>query len=258
MNRNLNWLNMPEFMRLPSTQPLFPKKFRVTTDVAGFSPRSIKTEVSNDKKRLVVSGKEGEPKKTAEEDYSVREFRKSYNLPENVDTNQLVSFVTANDKLVVEIPYKETTQGENLFPQVVEGEGGKKQVSFDLHLPENIDPSKIKVTCKDRDLIVQAEHKQEQPDSYSQTSFFSRTTLPEATDFKQLKCLFDKHKLSVCAPVVPELETSQRNIPIELGGEMIEHAQQPSSEKTVQQPQQQQQSQTKTNEPQNIPVQREA
>lgn len=258
MNRNLNWLDMPEFMRVPSTQPLFPRKFRVTTDVSGFTPRSIKTEVSDDKKRLVVSGREGEPKKTADEDYALREFRKSYDLPENVDPDQLVSFVSANNKLVVEIPYKETLKRENLFPKVVEAEGGKKQVSFDLNLPENIDPSKIKVTCKDRDLIVQAEHKQEKPDSYSQTSFYSRTTLPENTDFKQLKCLFDKHKLSVCAPVSHELEAPQKNIPIELGGQMIEHAQAPLTEKTSQQTQEQQQPQIKTSEPQNISVQREA
>ncbi|RNA22489.1 Alpha-crystallin B chain [Brachionus plicatilis] len=128
MNRNLNWLDMPEFMRVPSTQPLFPRKFRVTTDVSGFTPRSIKTEVSDDKKRLVVSGREGEPKKTAGEDYALREFRKSYDLPENVDPDQLVSFVSANNKLVVEIPYKETLKRENLFPKVVEAEGGKKQL----------------------------------------------------------------------------------------------------------------------------------
>lgn len=252
MNRNLNWLDMPEFMRLPTSQPLFPKKFRVTTDVAGFAPKSIKTEVSDDKKRLFVSGSEGEPKKTAQEDYSIREFRKTFNLPENVDIDQMVSFVTANDKLVVEIPYKETTIRENLLPRV-EGEGETKQVSFDLQLPENIDPSKIKVTCKDRDLIVQADHKQEKPDSYSQTSFYSRTTLPQTTNFKQLKCHFDNHKLSVTAPVKPELETEERSIPIELGGAMIEPSQ-PTEKAT----EQQQQIQSKTTEPQNIPVQHEA
>lgn len=252
MNRNLNWLDMPEFMRLPTTQPLFPKKFRVTTDVAGFTPKSIKTEVSDDKKRLYVSGREGEPKKTADEDYSVREFRKTFNLPENVDIDQMVSFVTATDKLVVEIPYKEKAITENLLPKV-EGEGENKQVSFDLQLPENIDPSKIKVTCKDRDLIVQADHKQEKPDSYSQTSFYSRTTLPETTDFKQLKCHFDRHQLSVTAPVKPELEARERSIPVELGGAMIEPSQPPQKAT-----EQQQQVQSKTTEHQNIPVQHEA
>lgn len=266
MSRNLSWLNVPEFMRnLPPIEPLFPKKFRVTTDISGFNPNSIKTEVSNDKKKLIICGQEGEQKKAGEEDYSMREFRKSYNLPENAQTDKLISFVTANNKLVVEVPLEEKREG--MLPRIVEGEGGTKQLALNLNLPESIDPSKIKVTCKDRDLIVHAEDKQEKPDSFSQTSYYSRTTLPENTDFKQLKCHYDQHKLSINAPINPAIEPLQRSIPIELQGEMIEHASAPSSEKQQpiqqqQQPQittqtQEQQQPSKTSQPQNIPIQRE-
>lgn len=82
MSKNLNWLNVPQFMQtMAPVEPLFPRKFRVSADISGFTPNSIKTEISDDKKRLIISGKEGEEKKT-EENYSLREFRKSYNLPE--------------------------------------------------------------------------------------------------------------------------------------------------------------------------------
>ena len=179
----------------------------------------------------------------------------------------MLSFVTANDKLVVEIPLQE--QGQTMLPRIVEGEGGTKQLSLNLNLPESIDPSKIKVTCKDRDLIVHAEDKQQHGDNFSRTSYYSRTTLPENTDFQQLKCHFDQHKLSVNAPINPAIEPMQRTIPIELQGEMIEHGSAPSTEKqpiqqqqqqgqTIPQTQQQQQQQpSKTSQPQNIPVQRE-
>ncbi|CAF0760864.1 unnamed protein product [Brachionus calyciflorus] len=269
MNRNLSWLNVPDFMRsLPSVEPRFPKKFRITADVSGYNPRSIKTEVSDDKKKLIIHGKEGESKQTGQDDYSLREFRKTYNLPENAETDKLASFVTANDRLVVEIPLKHTEPSESLLPRIVEGEGGAKQLSLNLNLPQSIDPSKIQVTCKDRDLIVQAEDKKEKEDTFSRTSFYSRTTLPENTDFKQLKCHFDHHKLSVSAPINPAIEPMQKSIPIELQGEMIEHAQSPSGEvkqqptqpisQTQQQQQQQQPSQTKmSQEGRDIPVQRE-
>ena len=70
MSKNLSWLNVPEFMRnLPVAEPLFPKKFRITSDISGFSPNSIKTELSDDKRKIIIIGQEGAPKKSIEEDY---------------------------------------------------------------------------------------------------------------------------------------------------------------------------------------------
>ena len=106
---------------------------------------------------------------------------------------------------------------EEMFPKVVEGEKGMKNVHLNIHLPENIDPSKVKVTCKDRDLIVQAEEKSDTPDTSSQFYFYRRSTMPGNTDFTNLKCVMDKnHNLSVTAPVSTELKTSERSIPIEM------------------------------------------
>lgn len=127
MTRNLFWLNEPEIVRnVPSIAPKVPKKFRVTADIRGYNPKSIKTEISQDKSKLTISGSEGEPKKEGEEDYNIREFRKSYKLPENAETDKLISFATGNNKLVVEIPLKEEEPKEDLFPRILEGESGKK------------------------------------------------------------------------------------------------------------------------------------
>lgn len=134
----------------------------------------------------------------------------------------MVSFVTPTGKLVVEIPQRDIagqiTSGrtEDLLPRIVEGEKGAKSVQMNLSLPDNIDPSKVKVTCKDRDLIVQAEEKSETPDTSSQFYFYRRSTLPENTDFNQLKCVFDKNQLSISAPLNLELRSSERSIPVEM------------------------------------------
>ena len=141
-------------------------------------------------------------------------------MPETVETEKMVSFLTSNGQLIVEMPLKEPerkseTREEGPFPKIVEGENGQKSVSVQLSLPKNIDPSKISVTCKDRDLIVKAENKDEKQDSYSQTFYYQRTTLPDSTDFNNLKCTFDNNQLSIQAPLHTELKDSARTIPIE-------------------------------------------
>lgn len=219
MSRNLQWVNMPEsFSELRQMVPKVPKKWRVQLDVKGFKPRSIKCNVSDDQRKLVVTAHEGDESKKGTDNYTVRDLRRTFDLPKNVEADKMVSFVTPNGKLIVEIPQKsEGKTQEELWPKIVEGEKGTKNVQLSLHLPESIDPSKVKVTCKDRDLIVQAEEKSETPDTSHQFYFYRRSTLPENTDFTNLKCVMDKnHNLSVTAPISTELKTSERTIPVEM------------------------------------------
>lgn len=220
MSRNLQWLNQPMGMLGEQMRPRVPHKWRVQVDCKGFNPRSIKCNISDDHKKLIVTAHEGDESKKGTDNYTIREFRRTYNLPKNCETDKMISFVTPTGKLVVEIPQRTSQESkvqEDLFPRIVEGEKGAKNVQLSMTLPENIDPSKVKVTCKDRDLIVQAEEKTETPDSSSQVYFYRRSTLPENTDFNQLKCVFDKnHHLSVTAPVSTELRQTHRQIPVEV------------------------------------------
>lgn len=214
LGRNLLWLDRPTDLLsslLPS-EPKIPKKYRVTLDVSGFSPNSIKTEIKENK--LVVSGSEGAKHDTS--DYSVREFRKTYELPKNAETDKMVSFVASNGQLVVEVPLKreaKSLQSEKV--QIVEGEKGAKSVQLKIELPEKIDPANVSVTCKDRDVIIKTEEKKETPDSVSQMHYYRRVTLPENTDFEQLKCTLEDNKLALCAPLNMELKPNYRAIPIE-------------------------------------------
>lgn len=217
--RNLLWIDQPDFIRelIEPFAPKVPQKYRITVDCHGYNPNSIKTELSADKGKLVVSAKEGETKPNEEGDFSVKEFRRTYKLPAGVEADKMVSFVTGDGRLVIEFPMKreEKKRDTDLLPAIVE-ENGQKKVKCNFDVPEGIDPSKIKVTCKDRDLIVQAEDKVEKPDGVSQFYYFRRSTLPENTDFNALKCTLDNNKLMVEAPYNPDLKPTQKTIPIEM------------------------------------------
>jgi HSP20 family molecular chaperone IbpA len=102
ISRNLAWLNKPDFLNLVPLFPKVPQKFRITVDCTGFQPKSIKTDLDKDQKKLVVSGRE--ENREQGDDYSIREFKKTYDFPQNCDPDKLVSFMTSGGKLVIEVP----------------------------------------------------------------------------------------------------------------------------------------------------------
>lgn len=205
LGRNIEWLTRPGF--LEPMPPKIPRKYRVTVDCVGYTPGSIKTNINEG--NLIVSGKE--EFKDKDGDFSTKEFKKTYKLPSNAETDKLVSFVTRHGKLVVEVPLKaEKQQREDLLP-IVEN----NQVHMSCSLPKNIDPSKISVTCKDRDLIIKADDKVEKGDTVSNISYYKRCTMPTNTDFNQLKCHFENNQLTVEAPINLSLDAPFKQIPIE-------------------------------------------
>ena len=235
MSRHFKWLDTPRgFLAADKHWPSsaswsVPRKCRVTVDCSGYSPSSIKTEIRDDK--LIVTGQESV--KASDDDYSVREFKKTYNLPANVESDKLVSFLAPNGQLVVEIPVRQeqtvesnnnslvaTRSGvEDLFPRIVDAANGAgKQVSMRVCIPKNIDASKVSVTCKDREVIVKAEEKMEKSDEFSQMHYYRRTTMPENADLANLKCELDKNNvLTITAPIFDaSIQPSQRNIPIRM------------------------------------------
>ena len=219
-SRNLTWLQRPDFAPLLSRWPFVPQKYRVTVDVAGFRADSIKTDVQNGK--VIVTAKEEERQASDSQDYVRKELRKTYELPPNAEADKLASFVTRGGKLVIEVPLKpdERQQGRgghsrlnDLFPRVSED---NKSVSVSVSLPGHVDPSKVSVTVKDRDLIVKAEDRTEDKDGVSSYAFYQRRTLPELTDLDAVRCTMDGHKLTVHAPLhQSDYVGNARHIPIE-------------------------------------------
>ncbi len=86
-----------------------------------------------------------------------------------------------------------------------------------LLLPKCADPTKINVTCKERQLIVKYQDKTEKDDIISNVYFHKQVLLPENTQFNDLKCKYENNVLSISAPLNTHFEEEQPNsIPIEI------------------------------------------
>lgn len=145
-------------------------------------------------------------------DYSIREFKKTYDLPDYVDSSKLVSFMTNDGLLVVEFPWKEKAGGKNLFPSI---DNANKKVSLDIEIPENIDPNKINVTCRDHDVIVRADYREKNEDgsTRSKVHYLRRSTFPENSDLSSLKCELENNVLKINANLGPH---HRKRVPIEM------------------------------------------
>jgi HSP20 family molecular chaperone IbpA len=217
LSRNLHWLRRP--FSLTDDFPFRPRvadKYRVTIDCAGYHPNSLKTEIKDGK--LFVSGREETRANSNDnnDDYSIKEFRKTYNLPDNAISDNMTSFF-AGRHLVVEVPLKQEIKNEqvdsvdhfnDIYPRIIDTNKGK-MVKLSCKVPKDIDPKKLNVTCKDRDLIIKAEDKQEKKDMISNMYYYHHYRLPENTDLNGLKCEYENGKLQVEAPLLnrPNNET---------------------------------------------------
>lgn len=211
--KNMQWLNRPEFM--PSLMPAMPKvpqKYRVIVDCQGYLPASIKCEIVG--RELIVQG--NEDFKDAKGDMSTKTFKKTYVIPEKAIAEQMVSFIASHGELVVEIPLGECeiNLNKDLLPRIIDGPDNTKLVVVDFAVPNKIKPEHVHVSIKDRDLIVKAEEKIEIPDGVSRFYYYKRTTLPENTNFGDLKCNYDDHRISIKAPLDMHFHKSKK-VPIE-------------------------------------------
>jgi HSP20 family molecular chaperone IbpA len=211
LGRNMRWLSRPDF--LAPMIPRVPNKYRVSLDCQGYNPKSIKIECKNNVLHVEASEKS---KPDANGDYFNKEFKKTYNLPSNAECDQLVSFMTNDGQLVIEIPLKQKgLLDEASFPKIVDGPNGTKEVNIQFKVPEGIKPENIDVNVKDRCLVIKAEDKKEAPDGFSRFNYYQKTTLPESTDLEKLKCKFENGQLSVTAPVDTTQSLEYKKIPIE-------------------------------------------
>ncbi|CAF3436613.1 unnamed protein product [Rotaria sp. Silwood1] len=84
----------------PTLQLLNVEKYRVQLNIAGFNPETITTKVEG--RKVIVEAKQEDRQPNG--DYTIRELRKTYELPEHVDTKRLASYVTPNNMLVIKVP----------------------------------------------------------------------------------------------------------------------------------------------------------
>lgn len=242
MPRSFRWINEPrrlthsssrrnaegDTLRTPHSE-----KFRVQMNVAGFNPDTIKTRVES--RKVIVEAKQEDRQPGG--DFSLREIRKSYDLPEHADAKNVASYVTPNHMLVIEAPiinpemerrlqtkadsgslaqfgqyrdplfdYSGFLTGSEFQPRIVDVADGKKQLQMTLPM-KGYRPDEIRVSVKNNDLIVQGEHNYKDKNR-SERSFSTKSvTLPPGTQIEHLQSqLTDKGELMVDAPFVEPMQ----------------------------------------------------
>jgi len=208
MSPTMQWINQPVGLLPPieSLLPSAPRRHRISIDCNGFQPDSIKTNIneSNGQQCLVVTGNE-ESGVVGSRDYSKKEFKRTYVLPKNAQHEKLVSYMTPGGQLIVDVPLAVQESGsgalESFLPKIVDTPEGGKGVELQLQLPANVDPNKVQVNIRGRDLIVRVEDKNETPDTYSRVHIYHKTRLPDNTDLNELRCTQENNQLRICAPI---------------------------------------------------------
>jgi len=196
-------------------------KFRVTLDVIGYKPEDLSVKVIG--RKLFIDGKQ---ELRDGEDFSVKEMRKTYDLPENASFEHMTSFLTAKGTLVVEFPMVTQTKerddhhhqlqqyGANLKefnfdeffksafePKITDDtEKGGKKIDLSLDMT-GFRPDQIQVHLKDHDLIVQAESSSSDKHHTARSYIYKAVTLPPNIDVDHMRSfLHDGKRLIITAP----------------------------------------------------------
>lgn len=245
------WINQPQHLTHSSsrgqnnTQSAHPsskphtEKFRVQLNVAGFNPETIKTRV--DGRKVIVEAKQED--RQGDNDYSLREIRKSYDLPEHADASHLTSYVTPNHMLVIEVPIRNPEMehrlaqtkndnqslaqfgqyrdplfdytgflgGSDFQPRIVDKGNHEKKLEMIVPM-KTYKPEEIKVSVKNNELIVQGEHRHKDDNRAERSFFFKSVTLPPGTQVDHLEShLNDDGQLKIEAPYI-ELKEQTKSI----------------------------------------------
>lgn len=196
-------------------------KFRVTLDVTGYRPEDLSVKVVG--RKLFIDGKH---EFRDGEDFSMKEMRKAYDLPENASLDHMTSFLTAKGTLVVEFPlvtppkerddyhhhiekYAEALKGFNydeffksaFEPKIVDdSEHGGKKIDLNLDMT-GFRPDQIQIHLKDHDLIVQAESSSSDKHHTARSFIYKAITLPPTVDVEHMRSfLHDGKRLVITAP----------------------------------------------------------
>lgn len=196
-------------------------KFRVTLDVHGYKPEDLSVKVVG--RKLFIEGKQ---ELRDGEDFSVREMRKTYDIPENASFEHMTSFLTSKGTLVVEFPLvTETKQRddhqhqlqhvgdsikefnfEDFFKSAFEPkisadvEKGGKKIDLSLDMT-GFKPEQIQIHLKDHDLIVQAESSAADKHHTARSYIYKAVTLPPNIDVDHMRSfLHDGKRLVITAP----------------------------------------------------------
>jgi HSP20 family molecular chaperone IbpA len=193
----------PFFQRFSSIHQS--SKHQIIVDCHDYHPKNLKCEIVGDK--IHVLGRE-EVNYNLEE-YSIKEFKKIYKLPNNVDCEKITTFYNNKGNLIIEVPFKRYSKqsiNDYTYPQIVDN---GRLIKLNLTIPNDLDVRQLSVTCKDRLLIV----KGEQSIDKKSIHFYRQYSLPLNVDLDQIKCELRDCQMTIQAPLIEK--SNEVKIPIE-------------------------------------------
>lgn len=168
-----------------------PQKYRIVVACPNLSASSLKAQIKrssgSEQSHLVVFGG--------------KQFKRSFTLPKQVECNKMTKFVLPTGQLCVEFPFLEvpTSLDITLSPKIFKSPEGRI-MSLCVPIPRFVDPSKVQLQTKGREIIVRFEQRCDSCECVSRVYFYNRVTLPDSVDMNSLKCKSDKHRLMITAP----------------------------------------------------------
>jgi HSP20 family molecular chaperone IbpA len=186
---DVTWLRRPVFSER-SKKPIAPFKYRYIIDVHNYKPESIHVEINDN--NLKVSGF-GETKESDKMEESSRsEFRDQLSLPEDLNKDEMVSFMTKRGQLIVEIPFQAGLLRKYEVDLNDNGESG--EFSYRLDMQES-ELENLKLFIKDYDLIISLE----ETSQLNEVQFFRIITLrlPETVNLDSIYSVYDGNALKI-------------------------------------------------------------
>jgi len=177
---------------------LLPQKYRIVIDCKGIvEPNSLKTNIKcvQDCKHLIVMSDVKKGRQL---------FKRSYTLPVECETKKMTKFVTPQQQLVIEFNYMDVPLSLAISPEheiCTTPEHGKC-VHVRVPIADFVEPAKVKVHVKARDLFVHFEERiVPHGDFCSRVIYHTRVQLPRNVDLNGITAKSDKHKLTILAPI---------------------------------------------------------
>lgn len=210
-NNNLKWIRKPMFTQR-SFKPNVSSKYRTSINVNGYKPESLKVEIKKD--HLIVTGID-ETKLTDDTNggdaFIKKEFYKSFKLPENVEHEKMLCFLSKLNQMIVDIPYKSDAMKSNKIEMEIfnNGDVNAKKLIYRMKF-ENLDWTKLQIGLKDYDVIISYELSFSRLDEIMsfRTANINIIRLPDNVDMQSntVNCMCDGDVIKIEADLLPELQ----------------------------------------------------
>lgn len=171
--------------RRPETKPT-DKKWTFSVMIGDdFKPQHVKVKVENGKVIIHAKYNEGN-----DEWGDTVERRRTVQIPENVDSEKVHTYMKYDGSMMLEAPY---IKSEERQLTVVPSEGGTRALGHDhLNLMKlsvkDFSPREVKISCKDGVLTAQGHRERSDDGLELKEYFFRRMPVPRSVDAKDIRC----------------------------------------------------------------------